>query len=199
MSEQNSIAVKVGDKELKVPLYKTIMVSPGMLKEDPDNPRQIDTFKFEALKRSMIKQPNFIKVRPIIANVFPGREMIVIGGNQRLKAAIELKLHQVPVIFTYLEPNLEREWNIKDNIPAGDWDRTKLAAELTKLHESEYDLSGIGFSGDELEDFMQMDKALDNPADDPDYNGTTPAKEVECPMCGHNFVPKKKGRDQAAE
>jgi ParB-like chromosome segregation protein Spo0J len=174
-----------------VPLYKTVMVPVDKLVLDDTNPRTVSDDKFDALKRSMIKEPDFIKVRPIIANTFEGREFVVIGGNQRLKAARALKMASVPVVFVHVDRNKETEWNLKDNIPTGDWDRSMLADQLTKLHSEEYDLSGIGFSGLELTDYMQLDMTPSDPSNDPDFKGTTPRSkkpiQATCPDCGKEF------------
>jgi hypothetical protein len=86
------------------------------LKQNPNNPKKIDYFKLEQLKKSIKDFPEMLEIRPIVIDA----EGVIIGGNMRWKAAKELGIKEVPVLI--LEDK-EREWEflIKDNLSYGEW------------------------------------------------------------------------------
>jgi ParB-like chromosome segregation protein Spo0J len=63
--------------------------------------------------------------RPIVVN----KDMIVLGGNMRLKACIEAGMKDVPVIVADWSEEQQREFIIKDNVSGGEWDWDVLANE----------------------------------------------------------------------
>lgn len=67
-----------------------------------------------------------LDIRPIVVN----DDMIVLGGNMRLKACKEAGLKEVPVIkVSDLTEEQQREFIIKDNVGFGEWDWDLLANE----------------------------------------------------------------------
>lgn len=89
------------------------------LKPNPSNPRIIKDDKFAKLVQSIKDFPEMLNLRPIVCNA----DMIVLGGNMRLKAAKEAGLKEVPVIISKdLTPEQEKEFIIKDNVSGGEWD-----------------------------------------------------------------------------
>ena len=93
---------------------------------NPDNPRFIKDYKFEKLVKSIKEFPQMLDLRPIVVN----QDMIVLGGNMRLKACEEAGLTEVPIIFAdNLTPEQEKEFIIKDNSSFGEWDWDLLANE----------------------------------------------------------------------
>lgn len=87
----------------------------------PENPRTITKEEFQRLLDS-IKINGFWKHRPL-ALVRRGERLVVLAGNQRLKAAKKLKLESVPCVI-YSETTKEEELDIiaRDNINNGEWD-----------------------------------------------------------------------------
>ena len=75
------------------------------LKLLPHNPRIIKDEQFKILCDSIKKNIKYFEARPIIISDRTG-ELIVIAGNQRLKAAIEIGLKEVP---TFLIKNLNEQ------------------------------------------------------------------------------------------
>jgi hypothetical protein len=74
-----------------------------------------------------------LEIRPIVVNT----DMIVLGGNMRLKACKEAGIKEVPIIIAdNLTEEQQREFLIKDNVSGGEWDWTLLqewdAEELTE-------------------------------------------------------------------
>ena len=95
---------------------------------NPDNPRFIKDYKFEKLVKSIKEFPQMLDLRPIVVN----QDMIVLGGNMRLKACEEAGLTEVHIIFAdNLTPDQEKEFIIKDNSSFGEWDWDLLANEWT--------------------------------------------------------------------
>jgi hypothetical protein len=91
----------------------------SQLKANPNNPRIIKDDKFEKLVRSIKEFPKMLEIRPIVVN----NEMIVLGGNMRLKACKEAGLKEVPIIkASDLTEDEQRQFIIKDNVSGGEWE-----------------------------------------------------------------------------
>jgi ParB-like chromosome segregation protein Spo0J len=91
---------------------------------NPENPRVIKDHKYKALVKSIKEFPKMLEIRPIVVN----SEMIILGGNMRLRACQEAGLKEIPVIVAKdLTENEQREFTIKDNVSFGEWDWDVLA------------------------------------------------------------------------
>jgi len=88
-----------------------------------DNPRYIKDEKFKKLVQSLRDFPEMANVRPIVVN----KEMVVLGGNMRLKAMQEAGWSEVPVQVVDWSEEKQREFIIKDNVGFGEWDWDELA------------------------------------------------------------------------
>ena len=96
------------------------------IKINPNNPRFIKDDKFEKLVDSIKEFPQMLEIRPIVVN----KDMIVLGGNMRLKACQEAGLKQIPVIIAdNLTEDQQKEFLIKDNVSGGEWDWEMLVAD----------------------------------------------------------------------
>lgn len=96
------------------------------VRSNPDNPRFIKGDKFEKLVKSIREFPQMLELRPIVVN----KDMVVLGGNMRLKACEEAGIEQVPIIFAdNLTEEQQKEFIIKDNSSFGEWDWDILANE----------------------------------------------------------------------
>lgn len=96
------------------------------LRLNKDNPRVIKDDKFKKLVKSIQDFPQMLEIRPIVVN----DEMVVLGGNMRLKACIEAGLTEVPIIkASSLTPEQQKEFIIKDNVGFGEWEWDVLANE----------------------------------------------------------------------
>src|ERR1700722_6117278 len=76
------------------------------------NPRKIEPKELNKLKRSLTR---FGFVEPVVAN----KDMTVIGGHQRLKAAEALGIVEVPVIFVDIPKGDEKALNLALNRISG--------------------------------------------------------------------------------
>src|SRR5690606_22364069 len=82
--------------------------------------------KFRKLVKSIQDFPQMLHLRPIVVN----NDMVVLGGNMRLKACIEAGLKTVPIIKAEdLTEEQQREFIIKDNVGFGEWEWDALANE----------------------------------------------------------------------
>jgi hypothetical protein len=78
-----------------------------------------------------------LDIRPIVVN----DEMIVLGGNMRLKACIEAGLKEVSIIkASDLTPEQQNEFIIKDNVGFGEWNWDDLANDWDSEQLTEWGL-----------------------------------------------------------
>jgi DNA modification methylase len=104
---------------------KAKLVPIKSIKTNPKNPRVIRDEKFQKLVKSIQEFPKMLDLRPIVVN----KSMMVLGGNQRLKACIEAGLKEVPILIADELTKAEQErFIITDNVNFGDWDFSDLNA-----------------------------------------------------------------------
>ena len=95
-----------------------------------NNPRFIKDQKFKKLVKSIKEFPEMLKLRPIVVN----KDMIVLGGNMRLKACAEAGLKEVYILKAdELTEQQEREFIVKDNVGFGEWDWDALGNEWNSV------------------------------------------------------------------
>ena len=118
-----------------VPIWK--------VKNNPNNPRLVKDDKFKKLVKSIQEFPEMLDKRPIIVN----EDMIVLGGNMRLKACNEAGLKEVPIIVTNWTEEQQRQFIIKDNLGYGEWDWNMIANEWDENELNEWGLDIPDFDG----------------------------------------------------
>lgn len=129
-----------------------IKVKIGTVNTNPNNPRYIKDDKFKKLVQSIKDLPQMLEIRPIVVN----KEMVVLGGNMRLKACIEAGLKEIPIIIAdNLTPQQEKEFLIKDNVSGGEWDWDVLANEWNQTELEEWGVDVFKGSEIELDDFFE--------------------------------------------
>ena len=132
---------------------KTTLVKISEVKMNPNNPRIIKDEKFHKLVKSIQDFPKMLEIRPIVVN----QDMIVLGGNMRLKACKEAGLKEVPIVMANdLTEEEQRQFIIKDNVGFGEWDWEMLANEW----ESEQ-LEEWGLDIPEFQDYSEKNDELD--------------------------------------
>jgi len=125
-----------------------------------NNPRFIRDAKFEKLVNSIKQFPKMLEIRPIVVN----DDMVVLGGNMRLKACEEAGLKEVYIIkASELTPEEQNEFIIKDNVSFGEWDFNLLANnfEAPKLEEWGLDIPNVD-TGDFEKFFEDADDSKEN-------------------------------------
>jgi DNA modification methylase len=119
------------------------------VKTNPKNPRLIKDDKFKKLVKSIKEFPQMLELRPIVVD----ENNIVLGGNMRLKACIEVGLKEVFIVKADdLTEQQKDEFIVKDNVGFGEWDWDILANEwdTEKLQDWGLDLP-LDLSVEELE------------------------------------------------
>jgi len=119
------------------------------VKNNPNNPRILKDDKFRKLVQSIKDFPKMLEIRPIVVN----DEMIVLGGNMRLKACKEAGLKEIHIIKAEsLTQEQQKEFIIKDNIGFGEWDWEQLANEWDNEDLENWGLDVPDFEVEEEED-----------------------------------------------
>ena len=130
------------------------------------NPRKISDNDFEHLKKSLIK---YSSVEPAVINTHPGRENIIVGGNQRIRAAKDLGWDIFPCVEVSLDRSQEKELNVRLNRNTGEFDFDMLkeffnsdelinwgfTEEEIKFGD-EYDMDGVGYLDDDEKESMTI-------------------------------------------
>jgi hypothetical protein len=100
------------------------LVKINKVKANETNPRLIKDSKFKKLVTSIKEFPEMLKLRPIVVN----KDMVVLGGNMRLKACKEAGLKEVYILKADdLTEEQQKEFIVKDNVGFGEWDWDILA------------------------------------------------------------------------
>jgi len=134
-----------------------------------NNPRVIKDDKFKKLVQSIKDFPQMLQLRPIVVN----DEMVVLGGNMRLRAVQEVGLKEVPIIkASDLTEEQQKEFIIKDNVGFGEWDWDVLANEWEPELLTAWGLDVWQPSDVSLDDFFSEDNSK-NEDDKPSANTIT--------------------------
>lgn len=131
----------------------------------PKNPRWIRDARYEALKKSIEDAPEMLGLRELL--VYPLDDVeghkgkyIIIGGNMRYRACLELGYQEVPCKVIPIETPVKklREYVIKDNEGFGqnDWELLSTEWETEELQgwgmELDYVAPGEGDNWDDMDD-----------------------------------------------
>lgn len=128
-------------------------VAISKIKENPDNPRKIDKEAYEKLVNSIKEFPKMLEIRPLVVD----KNMVVIGGNMRLKALKELQYTEVPIIRAdKLTDDEIKRFVVVDNLPYGKWDYDFLANQygIKDLENWGFDTKDLGMLLDEPDDLV---------------------------------------------
>ena len=118
------------------------------VKANPNNPRIIKDDKFAKLVKSINEFPQMLNLRPIVVN----DDMVVLGGNMRLKACKEAGLKEIPIIkASELTEQQQKEFIVKDNVGYGEWDWDDLANNWDAAELEEWGLDIPGFDAEVIE------------------------------------------------
>jgi hypothetical protein len=143
---------------------KVIKANIADVKINPNNPRLIKDDKFTKLVQSIKDFPEMLEIRPIVVN----SDMVVLGGNMRLKACKEAGIKEVPIIIAdNLTEEQQREFLIKDNVSGGEWDWDMLANEWDAEELADWGLDVPAFETDEVLE-----------AEEDDFDATPPAEPI---------------------
>ena len=123
------------------------LVNIQQIRNNENNPRIIKDYKFKQLVKSIKEFPEMLKLRPIVVN----SEMVVLGGNMRLKACKEAGLNEVWILKAdELTEQQQREFIVKDNVGFGEWDWDILANEWDNQQLEDWGLDLLPFEEEEV-------------------------------------------------
>lgn len=131
------------------------LVNIAAVKENPNNPRFIKDSKFKKLVKSIKAFPEMLEKRPIVVD----EDMIVLGGNMRLKACKSAGLFEIWVdIAQGWTEEQKAEFIVKDNVGFGEWDWDILANEWDneQLVDWGVDLPVFDVNPDEFGDQFEL-------------------------------------------
>src|SRR5260370_24134204 len=140
-----------------------VMRPMGSIRPYENNPRLNDA----AVDAVALKIKEFGFRQPIVVD----EAGVIIVGHTRYKAALQLKMTEVPVhVAIGLSPEQAKAYRIADNQTAtlASWDDDKLVQELAQLQEMDFDVALTGFSEEDLQRLLRpVTAALTVPHDSP--------------------------------
>lgn len=135
------------------------MIKLTTIKSNPNNPRVIRDEKFKKLVKSIEEFPKMMSLRPMVVN----EDMVVLGGNMRLKALKELGYKEVPDEWVKSAKDLTedeiRRFIIADNVGFGEHDWEMLANEWDVEELSDW---GLDIPDMQLEDEVKIEAVEDD-------------------------------------
>ena len=128
------------------------------IKSNPNNPRVLKDDKFKKLVQSLKDFPEMANVRPIVVNT----DMIVLGGNMRLRAMQEAGWKKAPVQIVDWSIEKQNEFIIKDNVGFGEWDWDVLANEwdVEKLEDWGLDVPIFDTNINDIEEIDEFNESV---------------------------------------
>ena len=120
--------------------------------------------------------------QPIVVD----KNKVIIVGHTRYLASKKLNLTKVPITVANLSQEQAKAYRIADNKlnESSTWDNSLLNKEITELLDANYELLNLGFSQEELEDFIDFDTS--NMKEFDEIEEDLPTKNT-CPKCGYEY------------
>lgn len=146
------------------------------LKPAPWNPRIIRDERFKMLCASLKDDPEFLKLRPVLATL----DGTIYAGNMRYRAAEHLGWTEIPAILTETDDKTAKERALRDNASFGEWQWDELSTLMDELEKLGTDIDALG---------IEVPKVEDVEDEKPSKTASDEKPQVECPECGHSFVP----------
>ena len=115
---------------------------------NPNNPRLIKDDKFKKLVKSIQDFPDMLNVRPIVVN----KDMVVLGGNMRLKAIKEAGIKEINVDIVDWNEQQQKEFIVKDNVGYGEWDWDDLANNWDAEELTDWGLDIPNFTNNDIKE-----------------------------------------------
>lgn len=174
---------KLGTKE--VINIMCLELNEGQIVGIPKNPRYLKGEEHDKLKKSLKSSPELLQYKPLMVYAIEGGKFVVICGNMRLRVCQELHNEGVegfdalPCFILNKDVPIAKikEYAIKDNVQAGNWDWDELANgdwEVEELQDWGVDCS-----------FLQHDDAenLDDFFEEVENGEAKKEKKIEIKVC----------------
>ena len=131
--KQNNTLCELGVKE-RISL-SCLELNEGQIVGIPKNPRYLKGEEHDKLKKSLKDSPELLQYKPLMVYAAEGGKFVVICGNMRLRICQELHNEGVegfdalPCFVLNKDVSIAKikEYAIKDNVQAGNWDWDELA------------------------------------------------------------------------
>jgi site-specific DNA-methyltransferase (adenine-specific) len=131
--KQNNTLSELGVKE-RISL-SCLELNEGQIVGIPKNPRYLKGEEHDKLKKSLKDSPELLQYKPLMVYAAEGGKFVVICGNMRLRICQELhnegveSFDALPCFVLNKDVSIAKikEYAIKDNVQAGNWDWDELA------------------------------------------------------------------------
>lgn len=131
--KQNNTLNELGVKE-RISL-SCLELNEGQIVGIPKNPRYLKGEEHDKLKKSLKDSPELLQYKPLMVYAIEGGKFVVVCGNMRLRICQELHNEGVegfdalPCFVLNKDVSIAKikEYAIKDNVQAGNWDYDELA------------------------------------------------------------------------
>lgn len=118
------------------------------IKPNPRNPRTITEDKLDKLKKSIEEMPKGLSIKPMIVD----ENNIIIGGNQRYLALLELGYDEIPDNWVKkvidLTEDEKKRFLIVDNVSFGEWDWGLISEDFDLDDLDSWGLDVVSFSSE---------------------------------------------------
>lgn len=163
--KQNNTLNELGVKE-RINL-SCLELNEGQIVSIPKNPRYLKGEEHDKLKKSLKSSPELLQYKPLMVYAIEGGKFVVICGNMRLRICQELHnegaegFDALPCFVLNKDVPIAKikEYAIKDNVQAGNWDWDELANgdwEVEDLQDWGVDCSFLQHDDAEnLDDFFE--------------------------------------------
>lgn len=167
--KQNNTLNELGVKE-RINL-SCLELNEGQIVGIPQNPRYLKGEEHDKLKKSLKSSPELLQYKPLMVYAIEGGKFVVICGNMRLRICQELHnegaegFDALPCFVLNKDVPIAKikEYAIKDNVQAGNWDWDELANgdwEVEDLQDWGVDCSFLQHDDAEnLDDFFEEVKS----------------------------------------
>ena len=150
----------------------------GQIVGIPKNPRYLKGEEHDKLKKSLKDSPELLQYKPLMVYAIKDGKFVVICGNMRLRICQELHNEGVqgfdalPCFILNKEVPIAKikEYAIKDNVQAGNWDWDELANgdwEVEDLQDWGVDCSFLSNDSEENADIDALFEDAQNTEDKP--------------------------------
>jgi len=154
---KEEVLAKLG-KQARIDITK-LEYNDGQLVGISKNPRYLKEAEHDTLKKSLVDSPELLEYKPLMVYPLENGSYITICGNMRLRIANELRLDghsefdTVPCFILKEGTPIQKikEYAIKDNVQAGNWDWNELANgdwEVDELSDWGVDTTFLGSDDD---------------------------------------------------
>ena len=133
------------------------------IKSNPNNPRVIKDEKFQKLVKSIQEFPKMMELRPMVVN----EDMVVLGGNMRLKALKECGYKEIPENWVKSASELteeeQRRFIIADNVGFGEHDWELISTWFSEAEDWGLDVPGFNIDSEDLGDDFSLPSGEKSP------------------------------------